>query len=81
MNEEMLKVKVESLKILYTENAISYRYFLDWRHKVFLRFGVSFGLALVIGKYILDSKNISYLYLIFPLMMFSLSSTIYYFYG
>ena len=44
---------------LYKENGISYRYFLDWRYKIFHRFGILLAISLVISKFIYENHNLN----------------------
>ncbi len=45
------------LKILYEENAESYRYFLEWRHKILLRYFFMMGAAAILSKGVLDYQD------------------------
>lgn len=41
----------------YTENAESYRYFLEWRHKILVRYFFIIGAALILIKGVLDYRD------------------------
>lgn len=47
------------LQLLYEENGRIYRYFLDWRHKVMVRFAVTSGAVLFLLKGIYESEQLS----------------------
>ena len=44
-----------NLKTLYEENGLMCREYLDWRHKVILRWFVSLGAMFVLGKWLWDT--------------------------
>ena len=49
---------MDNIKTLYEENARFYRHFLDWRHRVLLRYGIALGATLVVAKYIVESATL-----------------------
>jgi len=71
--------KLKVIERLYIENADSYRYFLDWRHKVILRYVLSFVTAVLLAKVILDNKEIvPEIFLFTPALLISISSLVAY---
>lgn len=47
---------LDRYKALYEENGRIYRYFLDWRHRVLVRFAVSVGVVVYLAKEILETS-------------------------
>ncbi len=42
---------------VYKENGLTYRYFLDWRHRVMERFGLCAGTIALVSSYFLTAKE------------------------
>ena len=69
--------KIEVLQNMYKENADSYRYFVDWRHKVMLRCIFSFATSILLVKVILDHKDLVPMFIwLSPTLIMSISSLI-----
>ena len=74
MNDE---IKIDVLQNIYNENAKNYRYFLDWRYKVMLRYIFSFVSAIILLKIILDNKELVPIFIICsPALIISISSIV-----
>lgn len=77
LSAESLTFRTESVRYLYQECAANYRYYLDWRFKLFTRLAVAFGATLLVAKYIFE-KAPEYLGLLpVPLLLFGFLSLIF----
>ena len=69
--------QIEVLEKLYEENASCFRYFVDWRYKVMLRYVIAFATSFLLLKLVLDYKEHIPLFLwLAPTLFISISSLV-----
>lgn len=66
-----------NVESIYNESAISYRYFLDWRHRMLLRLAFSTGATILLMKWLWDSSSIPTEWLAIPLIFLGVISSFY----
>ena len=76
MTEE-IQTRIAVLQDLYKDNGDFIRYFVDWRHKVMLRYMVSFATSILLLKVLLDHDDLvpTFVWLA-PALLISISSLV-----
>ncbi len=49
--------RADNLRVLYQENGLMCRIFLDWRHRVLLRYSVTLGALVLLTKWLFESPQ------------------------
>lgn len=77
MEKDPNKYNSSELIELYKESSQSFRYFLEWRFRVFQRFGILLGAVLTLAKFIYENQSLNGQILAVPALLMLLGSIVF----